>query len=849
MSFPPNEQMPLGGFPPYEDPVGAPPMGGGMPIMPGLPQQNLLYETDMADQEVEEENRPQAPVFPDKEPIDFDEQTQKELADMISQIYENRVISRDQYLGQHLTFDQMYQGRILDFNPREGPWEDSANLHVQMPYWLVDALQARAVYTIWSQNPLVQAGWTEDDDEEVAKDAARTVEWQLQPNRMRAEAMWRTSSKIRFIHGNSCDLVSYVHDKHRYRVLEGDPEAEPEYATNPDGSYQLDDDTGEPITVAQEPSVTYKETTLYRGPVIQPIEWDDILPPIDCENLQPKRLKNPMGAYDVCVRQWETLLVMNKKFKEGVYPGFEEWAKQNGASGKDLLQPWRDQKGDQTRSGQARAGGTNNERIRQQDDMRGQNRTQAVQTPAAAMTTETNPEYQIITYFGPYLHPDTGEEEEMVMFVCKDPEVFLGAFLLTDICWTGKRPLLEKHFQRVSNQWYSMGVCEIISHLSEELDTIHNMRVDVGIATNLQWYFIKASSSLKPSEVELKPLALIPVEDPQAVWSPQTNNVTSFYHQEETLLLTIIERVMGISDLFLGISPTSGASARHATGFLGTKAEAEARLAPLLQQDAEAFAFMSELVYDLEIQHGPMWRTFRLLGEDSQAAKTNLSRDDLWFRGTYDFRLGANVGMFSQQNRFQRAQTAYQVAANSPLTNQDMGRRWEIESEQYTAMGYSESDVVRFIGPKSAVSQGTPIDFDEENAQMSEYKYGFNKAAPVHPSDNDQEHIQGHQEYQQSEDFNILDRPNQVGHLRHIAMHNEQAAKKMAQQQQQQAQAMMQQAGGGPQSPNAADPANRASAQIGNVQGGGASNFANAYQAQTAGNGAVTPPPNLNGSM
>ena len=156
MAFPPNEQMPLGGFPPYEDPVGAPPpMGGGMPPMPGMGGQNLLYETDMADQEVEEENRPQAPIFPDKEPIQFDDQTQRDLADMVSQIYENRVISRDQYLGQHLTFDQMYQGRILDFNPREGPWEDSANLHVQMPYWLVDALQARAVYTIWSQNPLV----------------------------------------------------------------------------------------------------------------------------------------------------------------------------------------------------------------------------------------------------------------------------------------------------------------------------------------------------------------------------------------------------------------------------------------------------------------------------------------------------------------------------------------------------------------------------------------------------------------------------------------------------------------------------------------------------------------------
>jgi len=188
------------------------------------------------------------------------------------------------------------------------------------------------------------------------------------------------------------------------------------------------------------------------------------------------------------------------------------------------------------------------------------------------------------------------------------------------------------------------------------------------------------------------------------------------------------------------------------------------------------------------------------------------------------------------------------VAANSPLTNQDMGRRWEIEAEQYKAMGYGEADIVRFIGPKSAVSQGTPIDFDEENAQMSEYKFGWNKAAPVHPSDNDQEHIPGHQEYMQSENYALLDMPNRVGFMEHIARHNQQAARKMTEQQAAQAQAMMAQQGG-PQGNGQASVQNRANAQVGNVGAGAASNFANAYQAQTGGGGAVPPPPNLNGGM
>ncbi len=300
---------------------------------------------------------------------------------------------------------------------------------------------------------------------------------------------------------------------------------------------------------------------------------------------------------------------------------------------------------------------------------------------------------------------------------------------------------------------------------------------------------------------------------------------------------------MGITDLFLGISPTSGASARHATGFLGTKAEAEARLAQPLAQDAESFSFLARLIYNLEMQWGPQERSFRLEGERSSISREGLTRDDLWFRGMYDFRLGANVGMMAQQNRFQRASQAFQFLSQNPLVVQDMGRLWEVSAELLRSMGYREYEIETFIGPHNAVSAGTPKSQDEENAQMIQHVFGPGTPAPINPADNDQDHMDKIREFLNGPMWSALQEPNAERAIsEHFQMHMQ-----AMQQKQMQQQAMQQQMAGPQQAgaamPQAADTANRAAAQI--PTEGGVSNFAQTYQAQTQGNGMGGGPPQL----
>ena len=706
-----------------------------------------------------------APQFATPEPVRFTEEEKDKILDLVGDLYDDGVQGRLEWEGKHELYDQMFRGKT---EPRSGPWEGSSDLHVQMPYWLVDSVNVRLTAGVYNQTPLVGGLAEEDADQETFKKAANLVEYDLQAKRMNARAMWNRASKIRLIHGCSVSLLSYAADTYKYRTKDVVPEV-------------VEDEDGVARLVDSE-QIREEEGVFYDGPVMTPLEWDDFVVPTSAMNCQPNRPSNPGGADWVIVRQWEPLSLLFQK-AQSAYIDMEE--------DRDF---WINAAPSQDRSNTAGTG-QNNRRVRQQDGRDGLNRSHNSHDKASA---RPNPEFEVMTYFGPYPDPETGEDEEMVIFLTRSPKMVLGAFRLSDLYYRGHRPLLEMHYQTVSTRFYSMGIMEIVQHLSAELDTIHNMRLDVGFATNLPFFFYRASAAFDPDEVELRPLKGIPVDNIGDVQFAAMSNVTSFYAQEEQMLYTLVERVVGVTDLFLGISPTRGAAARHATGFVGTQQEALARTSEILNQDAESFSFLCRFIYDLEMQYGPEERVFRLQGE-SGPQTMDLNRDALWMQGEYDFRLGANQGTYSAQVQQQQAQAMLQMAAASPLVNQDPGRRWEIEAFYLRSIGIRDPET--YIGPKAAIAQTNPRSQDEENGEMAQFLYGLNGPAPVHPSDNDQEHLAQLMEFMNSSEYTALGRPNEEGYLAHFALHQRQMQAKQLQAQMQQQMAMGQQQGGQPGQP------------------------------------------------
>lgn len=717
-----------------------------------------------------------APTFPEPEPLKLSDDDRLEVVETIKKLYRAAVEDRAAWSKRHQDYDLMFRGQMDFRGPNAGPWDDSANLHVQMPYWAVDAYNARLVSAVWDQTPLVTSLPEEDDDIEIGRNAANLVRWHFSPKRMSARAAWERISKTRCIHGRGVALVPWAKDEYTYRVS-GDTR----FQRDDDGNIMVDEN-GIPIELSSEPIL--KRQIKYDGPILLPLEWDDVIEPMEGTNLQPVTPYNPLGADWVGIRQWEPLSLIWKK-RDSAYTYLEEDDK---FGDKDA---WIDAAPSQDRSGSG-VGANNQARARLQDYVEG--RTRRLGNSSRSPSARTNPEFEVLCWFMPWeLKNEAGdlEEAECVFFFCLKPEVLLGAYRLTDLQWHNRRPLVELDFQTVGNRRLSMGIMEIIQDLSAELDTIHNMRMDVGFFTNIPFFFYQATSTFQPDRLVLRPGKGIPVDDVRAVAFPQLQNVTSFYYQEEQLLYSLVERVLGVTDLFLGVSPTRGAAARHATGFVGTQQEALSRVQPVIAADATAFSHLCHLIYEAEIQFGPSERIVRLEGRAGPLSQ-RLTRNELWFRGEYDFTLGANFGLYSSMLRQQQAQALSGMAQVSPLINADPGRRWEVENFALFSYGFPDPEL--FIGPKSAVSSASPKAPDEEDGEMDQYIHGAGIPTPVHPSDNDAEHLRVHQTHLMSSAFMSMGRPNLQAHLAHLQATQ---AQMMRKQQAAQAQAMMAAEGGG----------------------------------------------------
>ncbi len=748
------------------------PIGGIPGAPPGLdPMDPRALGMEPA---VQEEAREQVPTFAEPEALDLDLETREKIAETIEQLYRETNQSRQAWSKRHQDYDMMFRGQ-LD-TARDGPWPNSSNLHVQMPYWLADAYNVRLVDGIWGQIPLVAGKPTEDADNEVARKSAALVDWHFQTKRMNARAAWARISKTRCIHGRGVGILPWVKDEYTYRVA-----GEVEYARD-ENDRIVNDENGDPKVKEGSSKPVLKRATRMHGPLLLPVEWDDVIEPMEGINLQPVCPSNPLGADFVGVRQWEPLSLIWKKRKSS-YTYIED-----DEDLKDRAK-WVDLAPSQDRSGSGNSGTENQQRVKLQDRVTGKDRglAHAARSPKA----RPNPEFEIISWFMPWMmENELGEEEETecLFFYMTEPSKVIGAFRLSDIQWKNKRPLIELDFQTVGVRRDSMGIMEIVQHLSAELDTIHNMRIDVGFATNMPFFFFRATSTINPERIVLRPGKGIPVDDVRDIQFPQLQSVTTFYEKEEQLLYSLVERVLGVTDLFLGVSPTRGAAARHATGFVGTQQEALARTSEIINQDAREFSNLCHQVYEAEMQFGPDERIIRLQGEAGPLTH-ELSRDELWYRGEYDFSLGANHGLYSTMMKQEQGQTLMNIAQVSPFINESLDRRWEVENFVLEGAGFPDPHL--FIGPKSATGISPQKDASEENGEMDQARYGPGVAAPVHPNDNDPEHLKTHQDHLASKEYYELGRPNEQAHLAHINATKAATQRKqqMAEQQQMQMQA------------------------------------------------------------
>lgn len=399
---------------------------------------------------------------------------------------------------------------------------------------------------------------------------------------------------------------------------------------------------------------------------------------------------------------------------------------------------------------------------------------------------------------------DDGIDEELVAWVEETTGEVLRLTYLERVGPGGKRPFVLKKFLPRQSSYYGLGLGEILYGLNNEMDMLHNMRLDYGLLNNLPFGFYRASSGINPQEIDLAPGKLIPVDDPQHdVSFPRMNGSTAYGFQEEQAVSTYADKASGVNDLTIGATEGQGA-ARTATGASILSNSANAGIDVFIQRYQDGF---KKNLHILDLQLAdllPLGTVIKVAGMDGKDLYRQYDDREI-MKFECDYCLEGNS---ANSNKMLEKDVALQMA--QMLANPLYLQMGNVTPENtYNLL----RNVLQKFGVKNIASYLTPPAEVESNPYSAKDELSAILAGvklPKTVNDKHDQKLQFFNEFEQSDDFGLLD-------AEHLPLYQE-----YKQWHEQMAQAMMANANN-PLTQNQMNPAPQLAAQIaagGQPQGG-----------------------------
>lgn len=282
--------------------------------------------------------------------------------------------------------------------------------------------------------------------------------------------------------------------------------------------------------------------------------------------------------------------------------------------------------------------------------------------------------YNIYETYLRYDIDDDGIDEELVAWVEDRSKRIVRLTYLERVGPGAKRPFVIKKFIPQAGP-YGKGLGEVLYGLNNELDYIHNQRLDYGTLQNLPFFFYRAASGLNPVSLKLGPGMGVPVDDPQGdVNFPRLNGGTSYGFQEEAQVTRYAENASGITQFSLGNIQQQGAT-RTATGTAALVNELNSNIDIHIKRYQRGYK-KNLYFLDLQLQDLlPLGTIIRVVGEDgADIYKRFENREAIKWQA--DFELTANSISSNKAIERETAQMLLQqlvnpIALQTGIANQD----------------------------------------------------------------------------------------------------------------------------------------------------------------------------------
>ncbi len=296
---------------------------------------------------------------------------------------------------------------------------------------------------------------------------------------------------------------------------------------------------------------------------------------------------------------------------------------------------------------------------------------------------------------------DDGRREACVFFTVADMKMYLGGKPLHAISKVGRSSWVIRPFLRRPGRVYGKSIPELVWHLHEELDAIHNQRIDAGNMSIAPFFFYRAAAGTTPRRIIAGPATGIPLDDPERDVRfpsfPSQGLAVSF--QEEKLVMELIERLTYLTPAMLGKETASRPTAR---GTLAVIQQGEQKFGLLGARVQNIYSILLTDIRQKYEEHMPPETWARILGRPSM--KHFPSPESM--TGMYEAKMVLDMTSLDPTADAQMAVNMFTTMGFDPFVMQNPAFAWEIRRE-YLEVGLKRKTVEKYIGPKPATEANT----------------------------------------------------------------------------------------------------------------------------------------------
>ena len=278
---------------------------------------------------------------------------------------------------------------------------------------------------------------------------------------------------------------------------------------------------------------------------------------------------------------------------------------------------------------------------------------------------------------------DIEDDEDLVLglAVIENDEIVLKLAKVKDIYWHNSYPYVSSVFVPIENEFFGMGVVQIVESLQEELNDTRNQSMDNKTANNMSMWLMDKNAQIARKDLELRPNGVIPTMNMQGL---QRLAPALFTGESITIEGIVKEDIRQAVAAISGLQGSPQPGVGSATEFQGLQNAGMSRSKMVIKTLAECalkpiFTMVKYLIYQF-YDHKKMMRVVGAKG-----IKTKFIGPDEVV-GSYDVALELSTD-FEKNPNVLRQQLLTAFSQLIPLPSETIQRHWKLISKILLELG------------------------------------------------------------------------------------------------------------------------------------------------------------------